>query len=372
MRCVVTWVIDGLPLDPRSRRALDETLLDWAHEEAEANSLRQQAATMFRAIAAVSRAVTSAVGQEVIHLPCYWLAGRVVLCAAIPSAALMWFFYRGTTELRALAPAWTGIELSALLVPHELEILLPLVFLVASASAMARRAPSIGLALVASSATLLFCLWLEPAANSRFWSEATALWQPTHPHSSYGSRGWGLSAVARAMQDWAHVIFGFLAFKIALSGLAGALAWLGAVDPFRGGVWRRAALWIAIPVLYVGGLLVFSGGDVINDYMLTAPRPATWCCAWAFASLAIVVFIRATRGRRWWLLAPVVFVCVMQFVLPDDWRFLYRAYDSNVAPWWMGIIAVTIALALTRSDRRDAEARAIPPTSPATPLTYAT
>jgi len=35
MRRIIAWCVAGLPFEPRSRRAIDETLADWAHEEQE-------------------------------------------------------------------------------------------------------------------------------------------------------------------------------------------------------------------------------------------------------------------------------------------------------------------------------------------------
>jgi hypothetical protein len=81
MRRLVTRFLDGLPCDPRSRRALDETLLDWAHEVHAEGSPVRQALIALRNLFAVVRAVVESTARGLIHVPYGWLAGRAMLFA---------------------------------------------------------------------------------------------------------------------------------------------------------------------------------------------------------------------------------------------------------------------------------------------------
>ena len=91
MRRLVAALLDCLPFDPRSRRAVDETLFDWAHEEASAASASRRLATLVRALAAVAPALLVASLSEARRVPAGWLAGRLALFLGVPALmAALW------------------------------------------------------------------------------------------------------------------------------------------------------------------------------------------------------------------------------------------------------------------------------------------
>src|SRR5262245_44287600 len=88
MRQLLERLLTGLPFDGRGRRAIDETLLDWAHEEALASSAWQRAWTTTRALAGLTRSVAAALTLDVAHIPYGWLLGRLLLIG-LPVCALL-------------------------------------------------------------------------------------------------------------------------------------------------------------------------------------------------------------------------------------------------------------------------------------------
>ena len=65
MRGLLAAFVRGLPLDTRSRRALDEALLDWAHETARANTFAGRCVVEARSVVSLGRALTSVVACDV-------------------------------------------------------------------------------------------------------------------------------------------------------------------------------------------------------------------------------------------------------------------------------------------------------------------
>src|SRR5262245_66273402 len=86
MRRLVTWLLDGLPFDPRSRRALDETLLDWGHEEDAEHSKRWLVG--ISGALAVLRALVVSTCRETVSLPFAWLVKRTALFGVLPAMLL--------------------------------------------------------------------------------------------------------------------------------------------------------------------------------------------------------------------------------------------------------------------------------------------
>src|SRR5262245_29897640 len=93
MRRLIAWLIDGLPFDPRSRRALDETFLGWAHEEKSASGVAT-GLVQISGVASIIRAMVRLAGREMTRVPLPWLFRRaalhVILPAVIGSVAVVW------------------------------------------------------------------------------------------------------------------------------------------------------------------------------------------------------------------------------------------------------------------------------------------
>ena len=357
MRRVVAALLAVLPFDPRSRRALDETLLDWAHEEARARSAPQRAVTSLRGPAGVARAFAWAVLQETGHVPYGWLAGRIAMFVLLPAALMaVWLYAHMWPGLVALASTGSRLELSGLLVPHEIEVLLPVMFFLAAACARGERhLPGLGLALVASALTLAFTGWIEPLANHRFAVAANVLWWPGHPNSGFGGPGaettlptlWSLAYATRESYVFSYGLY-YVVLKTGVALLAGALVLLAVAARPTAHAQGRWLLLLA-PFLYLGAMELLDGGGSNHngDYIVLGPRLAPWWLAVIGLAMAAAL-LRATRGRRWWLLPPPVLACLLRFTLPDDWLFLYRAYTTGAAPWLMAVIVMVITARLNR------------------------
>jgi hypothetical protein len=354
----VAAILAGLPFDARSRRALDETMLDWAHEQSTAGAASARALTSVRALAGVARAVAWTVLQETEHAPYGWLAGQMAMFALFPAALMaMWLYAHCWPGLVALTSTGARFELSALLVPHEIEVLLPLMFFLAVACARGmRRLPGVGLALVASALSLVFTGWVEPLANHRFAVTVNALWRPGHPNGGFS--GPGVEATMPALVALAYAtrygyVFSsclyYLFLKTGFAFLAGALAMLGVAVHQTAPSHRRWLLLLA-PFIYLGAMELLAGGGTNHDgdYIVLRPRLAPW---WLAAIAVVMAFslLRATRGRRWWLLPPVMLLGILKLILPDDWLFLYRAYTGGAAPWLMAGIVMVITARLSRT-----------------------
>src|SRR5262245_29641158 len=115
MRCAIAWLIDGLPFDPRSRRALDETMLDWAHEQRNAPTLGRRVLVQLRAAVAIARAVASAVVGDIVRTPWMPLTFRALVVLVTPLVAITCYSYAVFwPDLRLAAGMPTAVELSAL------------------------------------------------------------------------------------------------------------------------------------------------------------------------------------------------------------------------------------------------------------------
>ena len=86
MRRVVTWFVDALPFDMRSRRAIAETLADWAHEAREQHGVLQRIGVDILSAISVARVASLALVREAGDFD--WTHGlarraRVVACIAV-------------------------------------------------------------------------------------------------------------------------------------------------------------------------------------------------------------------------------------------------------------------------------------------------
>ena len=66
MRRAIAWVLAGLPFDARSRRAIDETLLDWDREATEAQTLSAATGAEVRGVLSIARVTSRSVLREAI------------------------------------------------------------------------------------------------------------------------------------------------------------------------------------------------------------------------------------------------------------------------------------------------------------------
>lgn len=85
MRRALAWLIDGVPLDPRSRRAVDETLADWAQEEQEEQTQVGRVLVDVRGAVSLVRVTSFAILRETVDLS--WCRGLGRRCVSVFAAA---------------------------------------------------------------------------------------------------------------------------------------------------------------------------------------------------------------------------------------------------------------------------------------------
>jgi hypothetical protein len=344
MRRLAVWVIDGLPFDPRSRRVLDETLLDWAHEQLTTTTTGRRAAVEARGVASLVRAAFRSVLGDVVRTPWAPLVGRLALAVGLPALLLTFLAYALMwPELRAVAGLSSAIELSALQAVHDVELLIPvLVFLAWAWPGRGAGRPTVGTALVVLLGTLLFTLLLEPSANSRYLEIARSL-SPLTPTSSSASPG------GRAFLDlyWAvrwspgAVVFGAVAFKIGLACLAAGLALLAA--SIRSGRLALERGWLALAPLIYLGVFKLASTSYVSDYFLPETIAGS-LGRMLVVALAVLWFARAAWSRPWLLLIPGNLALLWLVVLPDDRLLLYRVFVSGPLPALLALMTTTWAV----------------------------
>jgi len=347
MRTRVAALLDCVPLDVGSRRAIDETLLDWAHEES-TSPIRFRRWGISGSVA-VLRTLIYIVLREVVRVPYPWLAERVLLFAVLPAAALL-LTYQGLAPLMALATPFESVILVALLIPHETEVFVPAALFCAVVwSRRTNRVPILGLACVAGALTFAFSGWVEPAANQRFGEQASSIWMQSGRNSPYGPVGWEASIDELALSARANPFsLRILAFKTGLAPLAAGLVLLG------GAIRRRfttpKARWLLVAAaFYFGTMVLLTAGDSGHyRYAILGTRLAP---LW-LGALAIVVsglFIAARTRRPFLLVTGVSLLITATLWLPADWLILYRVLGSGFAPWWLAMVAAAVAGVLNRS-----------------------
>jgi hypothetical protein len=299
MRRVIATLLDRLPFDDRSRRAIDQTLLDWTHEASEALTPAGRCRVAAVGLSGVARTVAASVALEVAHVPLAWLMWRVALVAAAPAAlmALPWVL-----DLQSDAAAsWSALLPPAVsLLPQAAVVILPAALFVAVAyPPLDRMVPAIGLSLMAVIGTLAIGAWVVPAANHYFRLSEYALAAGVDITEA-GRRVWRgpgelgpLELWARAREDWSTPFTGVLLFKGGLAALSGALVVLGGCVA---GIPRRRR-WL--PVVLVPAAYCLAFGPLSGSMRWAAH--AAWVVGlwpWLLALLVIAAALRIGRGAE--------------------------------------------------------------------------
>jgi hypothetical protein len=274
MRRLVTWLLDGLPCDPRSRRALDETLLDWATEEADAGaSLARWSADVSGCLAIVRTLVWSTT-RDVGSVPVLWLIKRAVLFCLLPAALIsspLIFPLLGTVSYPRIA------LLLALVTPESLTVTVPLGLLLGLMWRSRHvHVPPAATAAGVAAVMLAFLAWVLPFINELFSSMYTGALADALP--ALKPR---LEVEARAEVQSIDVSW------IRASGFA-ALA--GAAVLLAESLFPRIALrrhkWIAaVPTAYL------LAGAIVSAiaHIFMAGNLATAVALWAQAALMVLV-----------------------------------------------------------------------------------
>jgi hypothetical protein len=170
MRGAVEILLAVLPLDARGRRAIDETLADWAYEAGRAATRAGRLMCGLRAIVSVGNTLVSLALEELADVPrSSWLARFVLYLTA--SAVLFTLNSSAHPVFAGLEPTFRKPVLIALLFVGGAAVLAPcLLFLstVPAERADRRRTPFFGLAVVSFVAMVAVHGWAVPIANQEF------------------------------------------------------------------------------------------------------------------------------------------------------------------------------------------------------------
>jgi hypothetical protein len=286
MRRFTTWIIDGLPFEPRSRRAIDETLLDWAHEEDRAASRSARWRVALAGAIAIVRTVGGSTFREAGQVPVSWLAGRFALFAGLPAAALSLPFISALGELNAVQTA----ALLAVVVCEFLPMVAPLGLLLCLMWRADRPAlPVAGTALLVSAAMFVLTGVLLPFASREWWDGYISGFPASFRSLAPVSDPLAVDLVGALFAPTPHP--GAL---IALLELAGASVQAGCVVVLAEALFRRIKLrrlrWIAaVPITFLLG-----GGIVTAMTYAVAPGPvgralAAWTVAMAILTVAAAI-----------------------------------------------------------------------------------
>jgi hypothetical protein len=159
VRRAIAWIVGGLPFDARSRRALDETLLDWEGEATESNSVAERTVTEIRGLLSIARVTSMSVLRESIDFS--WLRGlgrRFAVAGAIVLALTVWFAVGTASEFGVGAVEIVPFFAAAV----SLAILPIALVLIIAWRPRIRSVPSVGTALVLTVSLFALTQWAMP------------------------------------------------------------------------------------------------------------------------------------------------------------------------------------------------------------------
>jgi hypothetical protein len=302
MRRLVSALVDLLPLAPDGRRAMDETLADWDHEVAEAESAGVRAKVQLLGAIGTGVAVVRVIAPD-LGSPIAW--GRVIALMAVAkllAVALLWATATGSRF---------GSEMMLLLVPSAVAMTLPVTVLLPVVPVGGRGI--VGSCLIVTLAAGLNVFWLTPEANQRFRQAAV--------QQEYASRGQVFTG--RLRPGYAELTVGELArtagrftgelSQIAIRQLSNRVA-LAVLVPVcfllgiharrwatsgRRGRWTRLLLGsgVALAAFLVGVFFVPALAAVVQvpgGPHHTAPNAFGWWSTVAFLFVVTVVLARST------------------------------------------------------------------------------
>ena len=261
MRRAIAWFLAGLPFDARSRRAIDETLLDW---EGEATALRQAQgrearpleATVIELRGAVSilRVTSLSVLREIVDLR--WVVSLGWRFATLFGFAFLMAFPSTLTYAdsdRAL------LLLTLSLLPSTIASLLPLALLLVVAwRPPAGRGPAVGGVMLVVVGTLALVGWIIPSSLQGF--REMVFW-------ILMNREGQISAGLRSVQASPSVLqlAGWICLNGALALFASALAQQGGL---------RSRVWL--PVAPLGLFATYAGISWATASALRSSGIAGW------------------------------------------------------------------------------------------------
>jgi hypothetical protein len=279
VRRFVSWCVDGLPFDSRSRRAIDETLTDWALEERDARSRTRRALASVLGLLSIVRVVSFSLVREAADFG--WRRGLARRCGMAVGLVAAMSLVTALPMLHGLGVK--ALALALLNMPLSLLAFLPpAIFLMFAWRPVGRAAPGAGAACFLAVATLLLAGWIVPASSDLtlglLQSMGSLLTTDSAPRLSPAE-------AALAVTGWAVV--------------AGASALCAAAVAARGPL--RSRWWLAgVPAIYAALVPVFT--MTIGSSFLVFRGPADppegfapGLAAWTTAALLVAA---ATTYRR--------------------------------------------------------------------------
>lgn len=162
MRRVISWLLAGLPFDARSRRAIDETLLDWEGEATEAQTLSEATVAELHGVASIVRVTSLSVLRESIDFSwCRGLGRRFRWYAAATAVVGVLLTAAATSSLGTAAIA-LGTLLASVL---SLWFLPSALLLIIAWRPLSRTGPSLGASVLTGLMMFATVWWVLPAVS---------------------------------------------------------------------------------------------------------------------------------------------------------------------------------------------------------------
>ena len=245
MPSLFTTLLSWIPFDVRSRRAIDETLLDWTHEAAAAATPGARIAVNLRSTLALLRTLVFASAAETWRVPAGWFLSRLLILIILPASLLTWSAFGAlATALKFPSPA--ALDAFAMLVMNMAATIAPMGFFYFPGWLPRKRpVPLFGTALLAACLMLLATGWIVPATNQRFREVAsTTLNGGASP--SRLDRGWTELTLPELAFGDANAVTHLIS-RLGLVAAAGAFVFAGAALVRGGSRRRRLAAWV-VPI----------------------------------------------------------------------------------------------------------------------------
>jgi len=197
MKRFITRCLDGLPFDARSRRAIDETLEDWAYEERDALSGGARLFTAVRGALAVGRVASLSILRELVDFS--WCRGLARRWGAVAALLLL----IGLAPMSPMVPVLGArtLVLALLALPVVMVVMMPAAtILVFAWRPVGRAVPTVGAAAVLGILASVLVGWVTPfgsdvfnefvRSSGAFPNAPPPLPPPTKIEAVLGTAGW--------------------------------------------------------------------------------------------------------------------------------------------------------------------------------------
>jgi len=241
----------ALVADPRSLRAIDETVLDWRLECREAPSIFARPWCYLQSVLALARVLGGSLPRELARIASPSLALRVLGYSVLPALLFVAPAFSSLSSFRRVpSPTWIP-ELVVSLVPASMVLTLPFAWMIALA-ATRRRLPALGAVVAAFASVLVLVTSMIPAGNNHYYGlmwETFNIERGTATPYPYrlAPMFWGLFDAQPGV-----IAMGLVVRDVLLATFASVLAFFGSQVARLN--WRRRRWWLSAamaPVLLV-------------------------------------------------------------------------------------------------------------------------